>query len=113
MYDAYIGSCVLDSVTLVLARSNYDTRSGHIIDLVHNVYYDAFSNAVSHVNGSVQMFSREDFIKEVKRLAVYCGVQALSVLLDMNTKEGINDDNVIALFKAVWTTGSIFQPPIY
>ena len=58
------------------------------------------SNAVSHVSESVQMFSREDFIREVKRLAVYCGVQALSVLLNINTKQSITDDTVLALFKA-------------
>ena len=58
-----------------------DTRQ-RLVSLVHEVYYQAFANAVVHIDPEVEMFSREDFKKEVTRLAVYCGLMALQATRD-------------------------------
>ena len=96
---SYLGSCILDSLSLVLATASSDVRSAHIIDLMHNVYFDAFANAVMHVNANVSVFSKDEFIKELKRLAVYCGVSVLSEKLNICLK--VSEDDVISLFKDV------------
>ena len=83
----------------MLATASSDVRSAHIIDLMHNVYFDAFSNAVTHVNANVSVFSKDEFIKELKRLAVYCGVSVLSEKINICQK--VSEEDVISLFKDV------------
>ena len=114
---------MVDCLTLVLARSNSDQRSSYILDLVNNVYYDAFTNAVTHVNTDIKMFSKvnmqilninplrhpnnrlkflflkDGYVKEVKRLAVYCGMLVLSFKLEET--RNIGNDYVNSLFKDV------------
>ena len=114
---------MVDCLTLVLARSNSDQRSSYILDLVNNVYYDAFTNAVTHVNTDIKMFSKvnmqilninplrhpnnrlkflflkDGYLKEVKRLAVYCGMLVLSFKLEET--RNIGNDYVNSLFKDV------------
>ena len=96
---AYLGSCILDSLSLVLTTASSDVRSAHIVNLLHNVYFDAFSNAVSHVNAEVGVFSKDQFIRELKRLAVYSAVSVLSEKLNFCQK--VTEDDVISLFKDV------------
>ena len=79
--QARLGSCVLDCVSLLLSLSQPDTRQ-RLVSLVHEVYYQAFATAVAHIDPQVEMFTREDFKKEVTRLAVYCGLLALQAARD-------------------------------
>ena len=79
--QARLGSCVLDCVSLLLSLTQPDTRQ-RVVSLVHEVYYQAFATAVAHIDPEVEMFTREDFKKEVTRLAVYCGLLALQAARD-------------------------------
>ena len=83
----------------MLTTASSDVRSAHIVNLLHNVYFDAFSNAVSHVNAEVGVFSKDQFIRELKRLAVYSAVSVLSEKLNFCQK--VTEDDVISLFKDV------------
>ena len=96
--QSYLGSLVLDCLNLVLTRASVDVRAD-IVEIIHLNYYDTFHNAVIHVSKEVTMFSREQFIREVKRLAVFCGMAALAVKLE--EAGGVSDDDVMTLFKDV------------
>ena len=96
--QSYLGSLVLDCLNLVLMRASVEVRAD-IVEIIHSTYYDTFHNAVTHVSKEVIMFSREQFIREVKRLAVFCGMAALAVKLEEAV--GVSDDDVISLFKDV------------
>ena len=96
--QSYLGSLVLDCINLVLMRASVEVRSD-IVEMIHSKYYDAFHNAVIHVSEAVIMFSREEFIREVKRLAVFCGMAALAVKLE--EEAAVSDIEVTALFKDV------------
>ena len=96
--QSYLGSLVLDCLNLVLVRASVEVRAD-IVDMIHRRYYDAFCNAVTHVSSEVLVFPRQEFIREVKRLAVFCGLAALAVKLEEAT--GVTDDDVMSLFKDV------------
>ena len=51
----------------------------YIAEIIHSHYYDAFHNAVTHISEEVTMFTRDEFIREVKRLAVLSGLAAHAV----------------------------------
>ena len=90
------GSCVEDCVRLLLSLSSTNTRQ-RLVSLVHEVYYEAFASAVAHIDAEVEMFSREDFKKEVTRLAVYCGLLALQATRDSGEKNisQFNIENIL------------------
>ena len=96
--QGYLGSLVLDCINLVLMRASVEVRAD-IVEMIHSKYYDAFHNAVIHVSEAVTMFSREEFIREVKRLAVFCGMAALAVKLEEASV--LTDGDVMSLFKDV------------
>ena len=96
--QSYLGSLVLDCINLVLMRASVEVRAD-IVEMIHSKYYDAFHNAVIHVSEAVTMFPREEFIREVKRLAVFCGMAALAVKLEEASV--VTDDDVMSLFKDV------------
>lgn len=96
--QSYLGSLVLDCINLVLMRASLEVRSD-IVEMIHSKYYDAFHNAVIHVSEAVNMFPREEFVREVKRLAVFCGMAALAVKLE--EEAGVSDNEVMSLFKDV------------
>ena len=79
-------------------RASVEVRSD-IVEMIHSKYYDAFHNAVIHVSEAVNVFPREEFIREVKRLAVFCGMAALAVKLE--EEAGVSDNEVMSLFKDV------------
>ena len=65
-------------------------------------YYDAFAAAVAHVTSAAAaraVFSREQFAREVRRLAVHCGVATLHHKL--GDSPDIPEEEVIALFTDV------------
>ena len=96
--EGHLGSCVADCVTLVLARATAEARAD-IVELLLTGYYDAFAAAVAHVTSSVAVFSREQFAREVRRLAVHCGVATLHHKLGYSAD--IPEEDVIALFTDV------------
>ena len=96
--QSYLGSLLLDCLNLVLLRASAAVRAVSV-EIIHLNYYDTFHNAVSHVSKEVTMFTREQFIREVKRLAVFCGMAALAVKLEEAV--GVSDDDVMTLFKDV------------
>ena len=96
--QSYLSSMVLDCLNLVLMRASVDVRAD-IVEIIHSNYYDTFHNAVTHVSQEVTMFTREEFIREVKRLAVFCGMAALAIKLEEEV--GVSDNDVMSLFKDV------------
>ena len=100
--EGHLGSCVADCVTLVLARATAEARAD-IVELLLTGYYDAFAAAVAHVTSSAAaappVFSREQFAREVRRLAVHCGVATLHHKLGVSPN--IPEEDVIALFTDV------------
>ena len=79
--QARLGSCVLDCLSLVLSLSAPVTRQ-RVVCLVQEVYYQAFASAAAHIDPEVEIFTRDQFKKEVTRLAVYSGLLALQEIQD-------------------------------
>ena len=100
--SASLGSCVEDCLVLVLTVTDLPTRDS-IVPLVHQGYYQAFANAVAHIDGGIKMFSRSEFKKEVTRLAVHCGLLAL--------QEGIWPGQE-SLYTFVDVTASLVSGPV-
>ena len=99
--EGHLGSCVADCVSLVLARATAEARAD-IVELLLTGYYDAFAAAVAHVTSAAAapaVFSREQFAREVRRLAVHCGVATLHHKL--GDSPDIPEEEVIALFTDV------------
>ena len=71
-----LGSCVEDCLLLLLTVTDLHTRD-RLVSLVHQVYYQAFANAVAHIDARILVFDQEEFKAEVTRLAVHCGLVAL------------------------------------
>ena len=98
--QSYLGSCILDSLSLVLSRSSEEVRA-HIAEIIHSHYYDAFHNAVTHISEEVTMFTRDEFIREVKMLAVLSGLAALAVRIE--EARHVSNQDVMSLFRDVRT----------
>ena len=94
------------------SRPDYSARQ-RVVPLVHEVYYQAFASAVAHIDPQVEMFSREEFQKEVTRLAVYCGLLALQAHWDSgeNSLQNIwqNISHNISQYKSSFQTCIIRQ----
>ena len=96
---AMIGSCVLEALTFFLTMASAETRSKNIVSMINDTYYEAFANVVQHVDTSIKMFSQDEFIREVKRLAVFSGLVSLSQMIDDDQE--LSDSEVRTFFKDV------------
>ncbi|XP_023327866.1 uncharacterized protein LOC111700994 [Eurytemora carolleeae] len=60
-------SCVIDLLQLLFTALDPEVREEYIADLVCSVYYDNFANAVTSLAPRVQMFSKNEFVREFER----------------------------------------------
>ena len=94
----HYGSCILDLLHFLFSC---------VKQLINNVYFEAFNNAVTSINKKVEKFDKLDFDAEVRNLAVFCGF--LTLEMEFKTvKAGrrksvhdINQEMVLATFRDV------------
>ena len=106
--NCYYGSCIQDLLLLIFCCINQDIRRNFLLELIGNVYFDAFKSAVMSINKHIPLFDKHLFSNEVKRLAVSCGVSALEIGLDqqkqskLEKRKSLHDqENVLATFRDV------------